>query len=213
MARKPIQIEMAGMRTPRERMWAAIRKLRQFTPMQVQEQAGKPWVSIDSIQEYFAALTKNSYIKLRGRTGKPGGSDITSEQRHELVRDTIDAPRFNKAGEPVTQGLPLLAMWRAMKVLKQFDAHDVQRVANVGDVCAVSLETAKRYLRLLDKAGYMRVVAEATSGRGGQLARYHLVRDTGAHPPAITRRKAVFDRNLGKFTWQQSEQEVCDGLN
>jgi hypothetical protein len=46
----------------------------------------------------------------------------------------------------------------------------------------------------------------------GVPARYRLVRDTGAHAPAITRRKVVFDRNLGEFSYQESEQEVCDGL-
>lgn len=210
MARQPIHLEMAGMRTPRERMWAAIRSLRKFTCMQIQEHAGQPWLSMDSIQEYVTALALNAHIKPLGRVGKPGGSAITSEQRHELVRDAIDAPRFNKAGQPVTQGLPQLSMWRAMKALKEFDASDVQRAASLGDKCRVTIQTAKSYLKALKRAGYFRVIAEA---KPGAPERYRLVRDTGAHAPAITRRKAVFDRNVGEFTWQQSEQEVCDGLN
>lgn len=205
MARKPIHLEMAGMRTPRERMWAAIRSLRKFTCMQVQEAVGRPFPSIDSIQEYLFALTRNGYLKSLGRSSRFG-----EECRFELVKDAIDAPRFNKAGHPATQGLATLAMWRAMKALKEFDYLDVQKAASLGEACTVTANTAKSYVLALSRAGYFRTVREA---KPGVPARFRLVRDTGAHAPAITRRKAVFDRNVGEFTWQQSEQEVCNGLD
>lgn len=204
MARKPIHVEMAGMRTPRERMWQAIRRLRKFTCMQVQEVMGSPYPTIDSIQEYLYALKGNGYLKALNRSSR------FEEIAFELVKDAIDAPRFNKAGRPATQGLATLAMWRAMKALKEFDYLDVQKAASLGETCKVTGQTAKSYVNALGRAGYFRTVCEA---KPGVPARFRLVRDTGAHAPAITRRKAVFDRNVGEFTWQQSEQEVCDGLD
>lgn len=209
MARKPIEIERAGLQTPGERVWAAIRKfgkLRTFTLLELQDTA-TPLVHWETVDSYAGDLRRAGYIELVAPVARANAR--FGQARYRLVKDTFDAPRFARDGGPATQGLATLAMWRAMKALKEFDYHDIQRAANVGDLCRVSPGTAKSYVALLSRAGYYRTVRAA---KPGTPARYRLVRDTGAHAPAITRRKAVFDRNTGQFTWQQSEQEVCDGL-
>lgn len=208
MARKPIHLEMAGMLTPRERMWATIRKLRKCTCMQLQEAAGAPYLNLETIQDYLLALSRTGYLEAQNQQGHDARIKF-DEVHFKLVKDSLEAPRINKAGKPVTQGLATLAMWRAMKALKAFDYKDVQNAASLGTVCVVTAQSAKSYVLLLARAGYFRTVREA---KPGIPARYRLVRDTGAHAPAITRRKAVFDRNTGAFTWQQTEQEVCDAL-
>lgn len=208
MARKPIELEMAGMLTPRERMWVGIRKLRQCTAMQLQEFVGKPFLNLETIQDYLLALSRTGYLQALNKQGHD--ARIKFDQVHfKLVKDSFEAPRVNKAGKAVTQGTATLAMWRAMKALKEFDYKEVQHAASLGKVCVVTAQTAKSYVLLLARAGYFRTVRAA---KGNLPARFRLVRDTGAHAPAITRRKSVFDRNTGAFTWQESEQEVCDGL-
>lgn len=208
MARKPIHLEMAGMLTPRDRMWQSIRKLRKCTCMELQEAAGKPFLNLETIQDYLLALSRAGYLQALNKQGHDGRTKF--DQVHfELVKDAITAPRLSKDGKPVIQGTATLAMWRAMKALKEFDYRDIQRAATLGNICKVTPQTAKSYVVILARAGYFRTLREA---QGPIPARYRLVRDTGAHAPAITRRKAVFDRNKGEFTWQQSEQEVCDGL-
>ena len=208
MARLPIQIERVGLTTPRERMWQTVRKLRAgFTCQQLQEAADRPMLSLDAIQEYLVQLEQSGHIRRKAK-------QVRKQHRFdhvtfELVTDSFDAPRVDAAGRAVTQGIKTLAMWRAMKVLKDFDYRDIQRAASLGTACQVTPLTAKSYVVLLARANYFRTLQAA---KGSTPARYRLVRDTGAHAPAITRRKAVFDRNSGEFTWQQSAQEVCDGL-
>ena len=208
MARKPIHLEMTGMQTPRERMWATIRKLRTCTCMQLQEAAGKPWLNLETIQDYLLVLHRAGYLEQLNQQGHDARVKY-DEVHFKLVKDQFEAPRLTKSGAKVTQGTATLAMWRAMKALKEFDYRDVQQAASLGKTCVVTAQTAKSYVVLLARAGYFRTLRES---KGGTPARFRLVRDTGAHAPAITRRKAVFDRNVGEFTWQQSEQEVCDDL-
>lgn len=207
MARKPIHLEMAGMLTPRERMWQVIRRVRKFTCMELQEACGRPMLNLETMQDYLLVLSLAGYLKQLNKQGQDARAKF-DQVRFELVKDAFEAPRLDKHGREVAQGTGTLAMWRAMKALKEFDYLDVQKAATLGQF-KVTAATAKSYVVLLARAGYFRTVREA---KPGVPARYRLVRDTGAHPPAITRRKAVFDRNVGEFTWQQTEREVCDEL-
>lgn len=202
MARKPIEVEMAGLLTPRERIWRAVRKLRKFTRLELQD-ATEPLVLFGTLDTYVNSLVAGGYLVTTREPGPPG-----TEQAYRLVRDAFEAPRLNVRGEEVNQGLPTLAMWRAMKVLRDFDHIDIARAASVGEV-VVKVSTAKSYVNVLKRAGYFMCIR---ASKPGTPARYRLVRDTGAHAPAITRRKVVFDRNTGEFLAQQTAQEVCDGL-
>lgn len=208
MARKPIELEMAGLLTPRERVWRAIRKLRTFTMLQLQDTA-LPLVPWHSVKCYVQWLRQAGYIAAIGTQGKKRNGQDFDEVQYRLVKDSFEAPRVTRTGNKVTQGTATLAMWRAIKTLKEFDFHDIQRAASLGEHCLVPANSAKAYVNQLALAGYFRVLVKS---KPGTATRYRLVRDTGAHAPAITRRKSVFDRNTGTFTWQQTEQEVCDGL-
>lgn len=205
MARKPIELERAGLQTPRERLWAAARKLRRFTLMQWQD-ATKPVVRFDTCETYLRALVAAGYLQVVDKPRRPGRG--FAEAEYQLVKDSLDAPRLDRQGQPVTQGLATLAMWRAMQVLKTFDYQDVQRAASLpGASVKVTDQSAKTYVNALARAGYFKTVSES---KPGVPAKYRLMRNTGPHAPAITRRKVVFDRNAGEFMWQESEQEVVD---
>lgn len=206
MARKPIQHELVGMLTPRERVWQAIRKLREFSLLELQD-AIHPVVAFGTCESYLQWLGKAGFIESSGEQVRSAKSKW-QELRYRLKKDAFEAPRVTRAGGLVTQGIATLAMWRAMKALGEFDHVDIQRASSVGE-CQVKSETAKAYVNALARAGYFRTIR---ASKPGTPSRYRLIRDTGAHPPAITRRKSVFDRNIGKFTWEQSAQEVCDGL-
>lgn len=206
MGRKPIELERVGMLTPRERLWAAARKLRTFTLDEWQD-ATKPVVRLETCKTYLGSLLRAGYLVAAGTT--PGMAHGFQRTKYRIAKDTLDAPRVDRAGKPVTQGLATLAMWRAMQILKSFDWHEIQRAATLPGGEPIKDETAKGYVAALARAGYFATIQEA---KPGTAARYRLVRKTGAHPPAITRRKTVFDRNTGQFAWQESEQEVVDGL-
>lgn len=211
--RKPIELQHAGMLTPRARVWATIRKFgkpdgqqRTWSLMELQD-ATKPLVDFGTLEVYAYLLRRASYIEVALPKRLVGGHGNTSA-RYRLLKDSFDAPRLNHQAQPSTYGLAQLAMWRAMKALKEFTYRDIQRAATLGQV-VVHPESARIYCKLLERSGYFRVLAP---GQRGTPPVYRLVRDTGAHPPVVCKRKAVFDANLGQFTWQQSEQEVCDGL-
>lgn len=205
MARKPIEHERVGLLTPRERIWQAVRDLRYgFT---ARDLAGhiRPSVHRDTVRAYLTSLAAAGYLA----TAKPPG-ELKHGEAHvfTLKKDSFDAPRVDRQGQLITHGIATLAMWRAMRALGAFDHNDIARAASLGAV-QVSTAVAKAYVLQLYKAGYFRVIKAA---KPGTPARYQLVRYTGAEPPAITSRKCVFDRNLGQFTWQQPEQEVCDDI-
>lgn len=204
--RRPIEKEFRGLQTPRERVWAAVRKLRKgFTTLSVQDHC-EPMVRLTCVNDYFDDLAKAGFIqRVKRGAKKPGHQEADV---FDLVRDQFEAPRLS-GGKPVTQGLGVLAMWRAMKVLQRgFDYRDIAAAAS-HEGFVVKQQAAKAYVNGLARAGYFR---EVMASKPGTPARYALARNTGPHAPAITRRKCVFDRNTGTFSELETTQEVCDAL-
>jgi len=208
VARKPIDQEFRGLRTPRERVWAAVVAAPSgFTAMQVQDKCS-PMVQLDAVHDYLEALERGGFlVRVGGGLPMPRGQGRT-EIEFQMLKRSPEAPRLTQAGRPVTQGMATLSMWRAMKVLKVFDWHELAAAASL-DACIVNPGSAKAYCTALTKAGYLQTVR---TGRPGTAAKLRLVKNTGPHAPAITRRKVVFDRNVGAFMELESAQEVCDGL-
>jgi len=207
MPRAPIEVEVRGLRTPRERIWTAVMALKKgFTAKSVQD-ACNPMVSFTAVKDYMAELVAAGYIAKSGG-GAPLRGVVRDEIQYDLVKPQLEAPRLSH-GKPVTQGLGTLAMWRAMKVLaKGFDYRDIAKAASLNGL-EVKPEAAKSYVNALARAGYF---AELRKAQPGTPARYKLVKNTGPHAPAITRRKCVFDRNTAQFAELETPQEVCDGL-
>jgi hypothetical protein len=207
MSRKPIQLELAGKRTPRERMWAAMRKLGTFAPTQI-EDAAHP-ITLESVLDYVAALAKAGFVRQIKAQSREGAARFTHTQ-YVVERPVVaQAPRVDAEGRESRAPLGVIAMWRAMKVRRSFDAAQLAADATQGDItCTVG--TAKSYLAQLKRAGYLAVERESVPGR---LARYRLIRDTGPLPPAVTRAKVVFDRNTGELMPVQTAQEVADALD
>lgn len=207
MARSPIEIEVKGLQTPRERVWASILALRTgFSTVTVQDGC-KPMVPYKCVDDYFRDLVAAGYIRraakgshIPGRTGV-----VKTPDQYELVKSPFEAPRL-KNGKPVTKGDGVLAMWRVMKVLqKNFSAREVQQSASQNGV-VVSLVSARMYVQALAQTGYLKPLPSKGEHR------YMLVRNTGPKPPAITRQRCVFDRNTGEFASLENAQEVCDAL-
>lgn len=196
------------LKTPRERVWQAILecKLPHFNSRDIQELC-TPTVKIDTVREYMAALALAGYIEQHN--SRAAATTVPRPPvQWVVVKRVAEAPRLTRSGETVTQGIATLAMWRCMRVLKTFNATQLAQAASV-DKCQVSENTAKTYISHLAAAGYL---ATVTPSRPGVQAIHRLVRNTGPHAPAITRRKVVFDRNTGAFAELQTAQEVTDGL-
>lgn len=206
MARKPIQLERIGLRTPRERMWSAMRTLVNFTPTEIEDKAHP--IKRGAVTDYLEGLVKAGYVGCVAPTDRRASGHFRPTQ-YQVIKFAAVTPQVDKNGAPVQVNLGVMAMWRSMKVRKVFDAELVATDATQGSVTC-TLWTAKSYLTQLSKAGYLKV--ERAASNGGGLARYRLVRDTGPLPPAVTRAKVVYDRNTGELHAVATPQEVCDAL-
>lgn len=209
--RQPINIEMRGLRTPRERVWEALLQAgadkAKFDRLTVQDLCD-PVVRWTAVENYLLALEKAGFIKVAGTL--PATRGKIAQQRLYVWAKKLPgtAPRISKQGGHVRMGDGNDAMWRAMKVLAVFDYTDIAKAATLGDV-VVRPATAKTYLNALARAGYLDTLRNA---KPGTPARHKLANNTGPHAPAVTRLKTVFDRNTGHFAHLQTAQEVCDGI-
>lgn len=200
MARKPIQVERTGHRTPRERMWGVMQQLGRFQAALV-EDAAHP-AGRGAVQSYVEGLCKAGFI--RALESAP-----FRRTTWEVVKRQAQAPMLDRKGNALKPALGTLAMWRAMKVRKVFNADEIAADATQGGV-SCSRGTAKSYLAALLRCGYLKVDVKS---KPGTLARLRLVMDTGPLAPAITRAKVVFDRNTGAMALLDTAQEVGDGLD
>lgn len=207
--RKPIEVEVRGLQTPRERIWAAVMKLRTGMTLETIQEACEPNVSFAAVADYVRELEAGGHLACVAEAAKTDDTKRFTPRVLDLVKPAAEAPRINN-GQAVTQGLVNLALWRAMKTLaKGFSARELARAASLDDF-VVKVGTAELYARSLAAAGYLVPVAPP---RSGVATRWRLVRNTGPHAPAVTRRKCVFDRNTGAVVAElQTAQEVCDGL-
>lgn len=210
MSRKPINIELRGLQTPRERVWNAILSVgadgAQFDRDTIQDHCS-PMVSRTLVEDYTDDLEKGGFIQRVPGTGTRE-KVLQTALKFTLIKAQGIAPRVSAKGEKVTQGSGTEAMWRAMKVLGTFDHNDIARAATLGSV-VVKPQTAKSYVGHLARAGYLITVRPA---KPGTPAKHRLDKNTGMHAPAITRMKVVFDRNTGQLATLQTAQEVCDAL-
>lgn len=199
-----------GFLTHRDAIWAAIRELKTFTILDIEHKVNgdsskgadvKTNVSTDTIKTYVRGLTAANY--LQEIEGQPNEKDLRIcyvRKRWELIKDIgIDAPRVTRKGEPVTQGKARLQMWKAMKVLGDFNWIELTATASTKDVVIKELD-AKDYIKHLHAAGYLK---RSQDHQPGSPTRYRFIKTqyTGPLAPMIQRVKHVFDPNLGKVVW------------
>jgi hypothetical protein len=197
--------------SPRERMWSAMIKLqnrpdRKFTPNEVSDLAHP--VLVGSVIDYLQALEKAGLVERLGKQGRADNGDFLKTFWALKVK-WHQAPRINAKGVVVTQGLGVLAMWRAARIRREFVPSELAKDATVGAV-KVAVATARQYCLALERSGHFKFVSK---GKGGIESRFKLIKDTGPHAPAITRAKVVFDRNEGVLLPIDSAQAVCDAIN
>lgn len=207
--RKPAEMELVGGKGSRQRAWEAIRQhAGAFTCFQI---ARKAKADDEMLFTYLTSLEKAGILAGEDMAGKP----VRARKTWELLKDNgIEAPRVTKEGKPVTQGMGTEAMWRAMRIIGEFNVSELAGFASGGAV-QVAERTAQSYIGALKSAGYLDVVADKVhkGGRIGAIqARYRLKRGkyTGPRPPMIQRTKALYDPNLGMIVWQQEAENDDD---
>lgn len=204
--RKPARLERAGALTPRDRIWAAVRRFGAHF--------GCPWFSVaeimvlsdqraDTVLSYLTALEKAGFVELVAEIHIRDLSVISRVLKHfRLKRDVgVEAPRVTSDGKPVTQGIGRDQMWRSMRVLKSFDCRELAAAAST-EQHQVAVDEAKTYVKFLARAGYLRLEHKGT-GRVGSRYGFVRARDTGPRAPLITGKKEVMDANTGQIVLQE----------
>lgn len=195
MPRKPIS-ELAGGQSPRQRIWANIRKItggfdwKAITPVDVPKR---------TVQPYLDGLVAAGFLEK---------TSLDDWHLYKLIRDNgIEAPRVRKDGSEVTQGSGNEAIWGAISVLETFDTHAIT------DISGAAFSTVKHYCNFLEHAGYLTVV---TKGKGGSAAStYRTVKSriSGPRAPMITRLKVVYDPNLHQVVWGEGADEAVKEMD
>jgi hypothetical protein len=207
------EIELAGLLTPRERVWATIRRFSKrkpadFTALEIQD-ACLPLVNFSTVRNLLDQFAQAGALTKQAGEIMPGKGSRRTTPTYTLAQDALEPPasgRGNKAAH--AQGVGRLAMWRAMKVLKSFSAAELAQAASAGTV-RVAESSAAGYMAALAKAGLLK--QRDTRGlKVNKGTRYMLINWTGARAPIYTSAKCVVDRNTGAVTLLASAQEMVD---
>lgn len=195
MARKPVNLTaIDNYLTPRDQVWASIRKLREFSIADLESDSG---VNRETVKSYVNGLQKAGYLVITGKDNRRSNRLYTQRnlllgQLFKLEKDTgVDAPRVTATGEPVTQGDKRRRIWQSIRILhKGFTFQEIISAAST-DTSPVSQEDVRRYVQFLAKAKYLKKLGP------GRPARYMLLpgKNTGPKAPMIQRNKDVFDPN------------------
>lgn len=196
--RKPAQLEMIGGKNARQRIWEVLRQ--QTGEFEMYPIARQSNTDDETLRTYLTCLRKGGYV------------EVVQQKRYDkttyrFLKDTgIEAPRLNRKGEPVTQGLVSEAIWRTLRILGELDARQItNHVAAAG--LDVTMAYVKRYIGALKKAGYLLVCLK---GNPHRLERIRLKpgMDTGPRAPQIQRVKTVYDPNLNKVMHADDPEEL-----
>ncbi len=199
MARKPVDLLPAGGLAPQDRIWATLRRMREGTLWEIADASG---CIRGTVRDYLRRLV------LAGIVSRQDQREI----RYRLERDLgVETPRIRKDGTPSSMGQGREALWRTMRVLKEFGVSDLLAHVRAAGLQVADAE-ARTYCIWLCRAKYLVRVSKP-----GAVSRWKLVaaRYSGPRPPMIQRIRQVFDPNLGKVVWRsgangagQAEEEA-----
>lgn len=173
----------------RDGLWKLIRTFKRFT---LSDLARQSTLDRSSIKTYLRILIKAGYVAER----KAGD---TKPSIYSLIKDNgVQRPELTPAGVPKAPN-GRQRMWSAMKVLKRFTFRDLSLAASVGHA------DAHDYCCLLRSAKYLKVLEPAKPTCNPEVYALDRTKDTGPLAPTIKRGDIIYDRNLGKVVWPESE--------
>lgn len=173
----------------RDDIWKLIRLHKRFTLTDLAKQST---LHRSSIKTYLRLLIKGGFLQA-----------APAEERqpivYTLVKDNgFHPPELTAAGSRKKPN-GRQRMWMALKALKRFTFKDLALAASV------AITTAREYCHLLRDAGYLRLVRAGRPMCHTELYMFDRAKDTGPLAPRIQKDGALFDRNLGRVVWPESE--------
>ena len=178
--------------TDREKIWAAIRELKQFTRRELAMKAILPQKG--AICGYLLGLEKAGFIRALSEKKRKVAT------RYELARDIgVEAPRVSLSGELLPPS-GRSRMWKTMRILGTFTARELASASEL-EGAPIAVSTAAHYCSWLARGGYLR----GYTGVAIELKRWTFIpaMDTGPKAPQILKVRKLYDPNRDKI--------VCEG--
>lgn len=180
--------------TDRERIWAAIREMREFTSLDLARKTGLD-SRRDLIRDYLAGLERAGFIRVSVERRRG------SLNRYALANDAgVNAPRVNKAGG-ILPPSGRNRMWKTMRILGTFTARELASAASLADA-PVAVSEAEYYCAWLCRGGYLR-------GDGKRWV-FIPAMNTGPKAPQILRVRKLYDPNRDTVVYESAPKERDD---
>lgn len=195
---KHVRLAPAGALTTREKLWAAMRELQQFTVPEL-ARASRVDRARYNPRDYVLGLVRAGILTAE----QPPSRDCLTVYR--LLRDMgVDAPCVRRDGTVLPENAQS-RMWRAMKILRVFSVQDLVVHAAL-PVAPIAPGAALRYCQWLVRGKYLTALPREKN----DVSRFRFIRDTGAKAPQILRVKQLFDANTGEIVVGQDMQSALD---
>jgi len=184
--RKPVHLEYAGGKSPRQQIWEKIRSYQGKTFTRLYLIGDLPGtIAKDTTKTYVKSLVAAGYLEVR------------EGPLYRLAKDNgVEAPRIRVDGSPVTQGRAQENLWRTLRTLAHPVTYLELAAMATTDEHPVAPSFARDYLGNLDKAGYL-------LQREGKKYQLKPAMNTGPRPPMVQRISQIYDPNLGKVVWSK----------
>ena len=164
--------------TSREKMWAAMRDMREFN---IQELCIRTKMPRSRARDYIVGLVRSGIL------GATPGKHRGDFDVYHLEKDMgVNAPRVRRDGSFVPES-GRTRMWKAMRILGTFSVRNLAGIASL-EGAPVEYEEAEYYCRWLHQGGYLQRMSTT-------VYRFVPARDSGPKAPQILRVKQLYDPN------------------
>lgn len=188
--RSKIEMVQASLVVPRghDAFWQMVLAADQAGPWEVKSIDGQSNVDIGTIRDFVRRLVRAGIAEKVGT--RPLGGGRNSADIFRLVSRPFETPRLDRDGKVLAE-THYETLWRAMKMLKEFDAVELARETTQPDR-EIKATHAVGYLRAL---AAVHIVEPSDAAQAGQTKRFRLVLNLGAKAPSVSKTLVVFDPN------------------
>lgn len=180
--------ELTKPRNSRQLIWQILRNNREcfFSVDEIAEETG---CVFETVYIYLRSLYRGGFLEIKR------GSRFSRRMCYRLLRDAgVEAPRLREDGSACS-GTATEAMWRTMKILKQFDIDIL--VAHVRMTHKISRKTANQYTLALERAGYLANIGTQ------RYKRFKLLKNTGSQAPQLMAVAEIYDPNINEIVLRE----------
>ncbi|MEX2481204.1 MAG: hypothetical protein WD928_10115 [Gammaproteobacteria bacterium] len=202
-----LELELQGSKLRgHDRFWEIIGEIgRGGEPFTVLDIVGRTNAHKATVVDFVKRLVRGELLAEAGWRGE----GRFRQRAYRLVKWQGQTPSLRRDGTRGAYGRGRQQMWNVLRsphAVKGIAADDLAMLAATDDV-AVGIGSAKEFLLVLEKAGYLRVLQKAANNR---LTRYQLrpAMNSGPLAPKLLKTRLVYDQNRRAVVGTAVAEEV-----